>query len=54
MSSASTSRKTGTNHVQKLSVATEQKINQAAELIRNSGMSANSGLGTFRGSAAAV
>jgi NAD-dependent SIR2 family protein deacetylase len=63
MSSANSSRKTGTNHVQKLSVATEQKINQAAELIRNSdallftsgaGMSANSGLGTFRGSAAAV
>jgi NAD-dependent SIR2 family protein deacetylase len=63
MSSKNTSRKIITNDAQKLSVETELKIAKAAELILDSdailftsgaGMSVNSGLGTYRGSAAVV
>jgi NAD-dependent SIR2 family protein deacetylase len=63
MSSAGVSRKIGTNQTPKMSIEIEQKIDQAAELVCNcdailftsgAGMSANSGLGTFRGSAATV
>lgn len=63
MASKRTTRKIITNNAQKISVETEQTVNKAVELILNSdailftsgaGMSANSGLGTFRGSAATV